>query len=156
MKIEKKFVRYILSLTGAFFAVFFLWLSLRPVEIVAIHHRSSGFSDVLVKNFPCTDKGKINWWLKNKNTIGKKYQIPTPDRNGNFSLTFWLFGEGYKQTDGYDMLCFNDMKTPVNCIEKNAIFSVEKSPNLGTVYTVYNGGDYQLDNNGKIVEIHRK
>ena len=42
----------------------FLWLSLRPVTIIAVHHRSSGFSDVLVNHFPFTTKGKIAWWQK--------------------------------------------------------------------------------------------
>ncbi|MEY8772869.1 hypothetical protein AB6T85_20890 [Erwinia sp. ACCC 02193] len=32
----------------------------RSMEIIAVHHRSSGFSDVLVTIFPPTDKRKIN------------------------------------------------------------------------------------------------
>jgi len=52
------------------------------VEIVAIHHQSSGFSDLLVTSFPPTDKEKINWWIKNK------YGIPKPDSEGYFCVTF--------------------------------------------------------------------
>lgn len=48
------------------------------------------------------------------------------------------------------------MKGPVNCIEKDAVSSVNNSPNLGTVFTVYDGGDYFLDKNGKIIEIKQK
>ncbi|WON78997.1 DUF943 family protein [Serratia sp. UGAL515B_01] len=39
-----------------------LWLLNRPIEIVAVH-QDENFSSVLVKNFPITDQGKINWWL---------------------------------------------------------------------------------------------
>ncbi|WP_337587795.1 DUF943 family protein, partial [Yersinia wautersii] len=38
------------------------WLLLHPVEIVSVHQRND-YSDVLVRNFPLTDKSKINWWL---------------------------------------------------------------------------------------------
>lgn len=72
----------LLFLAGHLFSDYWLWLSLRPVEIVAIHHRSSGFSDVLAMSFPPTDKGKINWWIKNK------YGIPKPDSKGYFCVTF--------------------------------------------------------------------
>lgn len=68
---------------------------------------------------------------------------------------FWLFGEGYKETDGYDRLCFDDMNPPLNCIEKDAVFSVSNSSNLGTIFTVYNG-KYQLKNNGDIIKFKDK
>jgi len=155
MKVKK--MKNLLALV--FFAVlllgYVLWLSWRPVKIVAVH-QDHHFSDVLVENFPLTDKGKINWWLENKKMLREKYQVPAPDKDGYFSLTFWSFGEGYKETDGYDRLCFDDKKPPLNCIEKDALFTVDKSPNLGTVFTVYEGSNYRLDDNGNIVEIKRK
>jgi len=142
-----------LFLAGCVLVVYWFWLSLRPVEIVAIHHRSSGFSDVLVTGFPPTDKGKINWWLKNKDMLKDKYGIPKPDSNGYFYITFWLFGEGYKEQGKYDRLCFNEIKTKKNCIEKNALFSVDKSRNRGLMFTVYDGDNYRSDLNGNIVKV---
>ena len=133
-------------------ATYFLWISLRPVEIIAVH-QDDDYSSVLVKNFPITDKGQINWWLKNKDMLKNRYGIPKPSSYGNFTIIFWDFGDGYKEEGKYDKLCFNDMKAPVNCIEKEAIFSVDNSPNLGTVFTVYDGGDYRFDKNGKLIEI---
>lgn len=107
MKVKKK--KNLLALV--FFAVlllsYVLWLSWRPVEIVSVHHRSSGFSDVLVKSFPLTDKGRIKWWLENKDKLRENYHVPAPDKDGFFSVTFWSFGEGYKETDGYDRLFFD-------------------------------------------------
>ncbi len=70
---------------------YWLWLSLCPVEIVAVH-REGSHSSVLVKTFPLTDKGKINWWLKNKEMLKSKYNIPEPDVDGSFTVVFWYFG----------------------------------------------------------------
>jgi len=147
----KKIVLF-LAIVGGTLTGYFLWLALHPVEIVAVHHRSSGFSAVLVKNFPLTDKGKINWWLENRKSIEEKYQIPTPDQDGSFYLTFWLFGEGYKEEGKYDRLCFKDMQPPINCIEKNRVFSVETGRNGNIIFTV---GDeiYRMDKDGKIIKL---
>ncbi|MGE1562547.1 DUF943 family protein [Pantoea septica] len=153
MRVKNKKTIIPLFLAGCVFLGYWLWLSLRPVEIVAIHHRSSGFSDILVTSFPPTDKGKINWWLKNKDILKDKYGIPKPDPDGYFYVTFWLFGEGYKKKGKYDKICFNDMKTKRNCIEKDAIFSVDKSRNMGVMFTVYDGDNYRLGQNGDIIKI---
>ena len=140
-----------LLLAGLAISVFFLWLSLRPVEIVAVHHRGNGFSAVLVKSFPLTDKGKIHWWLKNQVMLKEKYNLPNPERDGHFTVTFWLFGEGYKEEGDSDRLCFDDMPAPVNCIEKNAIFSVYNSDILGTIF-ILDGSEYRLKN-GRIIKM---
>lgn len=140
---------FALFVAGWVLLSYWLWLSLRPVEIIAVHHRSSGFSDVLVTSFPPTDKGKITWWLKNKDMLKDKYGIPKPDGNGYFYLTFWLFGEGYKKEGKFDRLCFTDMAPPVNCIEKDRVFSISFSKNRGTIFTV-NDGEYSMTRQGKV------
>ena len=151
MKIKKKKSVILLLLAVCMLVGYWLWLSLRPVEIVGVHHRSNGFSDVLVISFPPTDKGKINWWLKNQKMLKDKYAIPAPEKDGYFHINFWLFGKGYKEEEKYDRLCFSDMNTNENCIEKNAVLSVSNSVNLGVIFTVYNGM-YQLKKDGTIVE----
>lgn len=120
------------------------------MDIVAIHHRSRGFSDILVRNFPFTDEGKINWWLENKKMLEKEYQTPKPDIDGSFYLTFWLFGEGYKEEGKYDRLCFKDMKPPINCIEKDRVFSVQTGRKGNLLFTV-NDKIYRMKKNGEIV-----
>jgi len=151
MAFKNKKTLTLLFLAGCVLAGYWLWLSLRPVEIVAIH-RENNFSDVLVKSYPFTDKGKINWWLENKNMLKEKYNVPNPADDGYFSISFWLFGDGYKEEEKYDRLCFNDMKTKVNCIEKDIVFTVSNSKNRGTIFTVYEG-KYRQDKNGDIVKL---
>ncbi|CAE1144304.1 DUF943 family protein [Serratia sp. Tan611] len=128
------------------------WLLLRPVKIVAVHE-DGHFSSVLVKSFPFTTRGKIEWWLQNKDMLKERYGIPKSASYGDFSITFWLFGDGYKEEGKYDRRCFDDMKTKVNCIEKDITFSVSKSENLGVIFVVEHG-IYRIDKNGKIAKVN--
>ncbi|MGV3346572.1 DUF943 family protein [Enterobacteriaceae bacterium LUAb1] len=153
MTVKNKKTLYTLLLIGCALPGVFLWLSLRSAEVVVVHEDGSSI-DILVKNFPITSKGKINWWLKNKNGLKEKYNIPKPEQDGYFIIIFWLFGDGYKETDGYDRLCFDDMKTEINCIDKNRIFSISNSKNRGTIFTV-SDGEYHIKD-GKIVKLKRE
>lgn len=143
-----------LLLLGCALVGYFVWLSQRPVEIIAVHE-DGNHSYVLVKNFPFTDKGKISWWLENKDRLKDKYAIPKPASYGAFTVVFWLFGDGYKEEGKYDRLCFGDMKTAVNCIEKEAVFSVSNSKNRGTRFTVHDG-IYRITEKGEIINVERR
>ncbi|MEE4409001.1 MULTISPECIES: DUF943 family protein [unclassified Serratia (in: enterobacteria)] len=127
-----------------------LWLSLRPVEIIAVHQRNN-YSDVLVKNFPFTEKERINWWMENKLLLKDKYNIPKPAKDGFFSVIFWDFGDGYKKEEKYDRLCFDDMKTKINCIDKNALIMVRYSKNTGLSFRL-DSGVYRMQENGEMVK----
>ncbi len=143
----------ILLATFIISAIFLIYLSrlyLKPVKIIAVHN-DGNYSAVLVTHFPYTDTGKIDWWHDNRDMLKNRYGIPRPSSDGNFTITFWLFGEGYMKREKYDRLCFNHMKTDKNCIEKNKVFSVSKGRNGGMQLMVYDG-IYKTDNNGKWVK----
>ena len=91
--------------------------------------------------------------MQNKEMLKERYGIPKPASYGDFSITFWLFGDGYKEEGKYDRRCFNDMKTNINCIEKDIVFSVSKSKNLDVVFIVEHG-IYRVDKNGKITKVN--
>ncbi|MCT4702507.1 DUF943 family protein [Enterobacteriaceae bacterium H20N1] len=150
MKVVNK--KYILALIlpGCILCGYFLWLLLRPIEIIAVHKNGS-HSYVLVKNFPFTDNGKISWWLKNKDSLKNQYDIPNPAPYGSFTVVFWDFGGGYKEHGKYDRLCFDDMNPPINCIEKNKIFSVSNSKNMGLTF-ITNNKIYRMKKNGEMVK----
>lgn len=149
MKIKHKKVFFVLFSSVSLLLFYLFWRSLRPVSIVAIH-QNDDYSSVLVKNFPITEKGEINWWLKNKDMLKSRYDIPKPSSYGNFTVIFWDYGDGYKEEGKYDRLCFNDMPPPKNCIDKNIVFYVSYSKNSG-MYFIANNEKYYLKNNGKIV-----
>lgn len=60
MKVSYKTAIFTLSFFSCILLAYILWLSLRPVEIVAVHENGN-HSYVLVDNFPSTDRGRINW-----------------------------------------------------------------------------------------------
>lgn len=151
MKEKIKKILRTLFLAGCCLSGYFIWLSLRPVEVIAVHHRENSFTSVMVREYPFTDKGKISWWLENKDMLKKKYDIPKPDKDGFFEVIFWDFGEGYKETDGYDRLCFDDMKPPFNCIEKDKVFTVWNDRNKDIFFGVQDV-KYNIKENGEMVK----
>ena len=143
--------RFAFVLAAALSLSSMLWLTWHPVEIVAVHH-DGNFSYALVNHFPVTDRGKINWWLKNREKIKLTYNIPQPASSGSFNITFWRFGEGYKKRDKYDRLCFDDMQEKENCIEKEPLFTVRRFGHKDILFITYEGR-YKLQANGEIVKV---
>jgi len=144
IKINK--ILSVLILAFSLGVLYFIWVSLRPVDIVAVH-QDGNFSDVLVNHFPLTDKGKIDWWLANKDMLKNRYDIPKPASCGAFTIVFWDFGDGYMEEGKYDRLCFVDMPPPVNCIIKNKEFTVETGRGDEMLFSA-DGGIYHLKKNG--------
>lgn len=150
MKSKNKKVICALLVISCVLLGYFLWLSLRAVEVVAVHEDGE-FSSVLVRNFPFTDRGKIDWWIKNNAILKEKYNIPEPASDGFFSIVFWDFGDGYKEEGKYDRRCFADMKPPINCIDKNSLLMVNNSKNTGTYFSL-DSGTYRINDSGKMVK----
>ena len=128
--------------------IYLAWLEWRPVLIIA-NHQYRSYSDILVMNMPLTDSAKIKWWQKHKLELKRLYNIPQPEPDGWYAINFWLFHDGYKEDDGYDRLCFDDIKTKAHCIDKDRVFSVQWSQNQGTELTVHDGY-YLYDKNGRL------
>ncbi|PVU26012.1 hypothetical protein A8M58_21170 [Yersinia pestis] len=125
-------------------------MEFKPVKIIAVHQRNN-YSDILVENFPITDSGKIAWWIKNKSMLAEKYKIPKPASYGSFTIIFWDFGDGYQEEGKYDRLCFDDMKTAENCIDKNSFLTVRNTPD-NRVFIVDNG-KYLLKESNKVTKV---
>ncbi|MEN3753870.1 DUF943 family protein [Mangrovibacter sp. SLW1] len=116
----------LIGITAFAFIIVAVIAFLRPVDIVAVHSESDA-SVILVKNFPYTDKGKINWWLENKSNIASQYHLPLASLGKFYRVSFIDFGDGYKTLGKEDRICFDDMKNDVNCVDKNVVFSVERN-----------------------------
>ncbi len=141
----------IIVAAGTVLMSYLLWLTCRPVEIIAVHKKDN-YSSVLVNNFPFTDRGRINWWQENKQMLKNRYGVPRPDTDGFFTVIFWDFGDGYKEEGKYDRLCFDDMNPPANCIEKNKLFTVNYGRNMGLYFTT-NNERYFINKDGNIIKM---
>ncbi|NKG31075.1 MULTISPECIES: DUF943 family protein [Erwinia] len=143
---KRKFMVLIIMIIGGYI----LWLWCRPVRIIAVH-QSGSYSIVLVKNYPFTDAGKMEWWLKNKEMVKETYNIPKLDKQGRYHVILWDFDDGYKELDKYDRLCFEDMKPPVNCVDKNSLMIISRDKYNVTKF-IGDDGVYILQDNGLIVK----
>ncbi|AJJ54229.1 hypothetical protein BZ17_2763 [Yersinia pseudotuberculosis IP 32953] len=141
------------------------WEISRPVEIMDIYidNFSEGYysNHIMVKNFPITDKGKLAWWKDNKTMLKEKYGIPKPYQDGRFSISIWDFSNGYKKmptgdlrlsTDSSDLLCFDEMKTEKNCIDKNWIMDIEKIRDNRIFFSMGNSSYQQPVEGGEITK----
>ena len=57
MKNRKKLYALLVA-AGCTLTGYFLWLSLRPVEIIGVHE-DGNFIDILVNHYTVTDRGKL-------------------------------------------------------------------------------------------------
>ncbi|EXU73991.1 DUF943 family protein [Erwinia mallotivora] len=148
----KKTTLILFSVAAALMGCYF-WLTSRSGEIIAVHE-DGNYSSILVKKFPMTDKGKINWWLKNKDMLKSHYDIPKPAVYGGYNVTFWDFGDGYKENK-YDRLCFDDMQVKMNCIDKKPLFTIKRFNHEREIFITYEGR-YKLKDDGKIIKVNRE
>jgi len=139
--------RHVLIILTAIVVLYSLFISLRPVEVVAVYH-DNNYIDVIVKHFPSEDMGKITWWLDHKKTLSSKGVIPLSPSLHHYSITFWDYGEGFKPKDD-DTLCFAEIKSSVNCIDKKALLIVSNDK-AGNVYFTVDNARYRLDNSNII------
>ena len=98
--------------------IFSLWEDIYPVKIIDVHRSTDrpGYDDIIVGHFPLTDRGRINWWLSQRDMLKKKYNIPSGQE---FVLMVWDVGCGYlRDSPREDYFCFPDMTSEKNCIEK--------------------------------------
>lgn len=135
--------------------LFLLYVN-QPTVIIDVHNdkNTKGYY-LIVRNFPLTDLGKIYWWEKNKFKLARKYNIPVD--KPEFTISFWV-GD-YKKDSGTDhdsdLLCFSDMESEQNCIEKGnqplTIWYIEHSNQ--TVYLLNEWKNkYVRDNNTGVLE----
>ncbi|GLR07789.1 membrane protein [Mixta theicola] len=132
----------------------YLYLDNRHVNIISAHHDRYS-AEVLVDHLPITASSAINWWLENQSAILKKYHIPSGDAGGPTNFTVFAFGTGYRKEDANDMLCFDDMPSPENCIDKEILLTVGRNREGNTRFAFGNSA-YIRYADGRITELKKE
>ncbi|WP_223564654.1 DUF943 family protein [Pantoea agglomerans] len=126
-------------------------------KVLAIHG-SEANKELLVKNMPFTDSDKIEWWDNN----GVK-TISSPE---TYNVSIWKFDGKYQKLaprnsgafpdhDTDYLLCFDDMKTEENCIDKSTwIMEITKTKDGYTYYRL-DGKSYYRKPSGELVKGER-
>ncbi|MDQ1211965.1 DUF943 family protein [Pantoea anthophila] len=126
-----------------------VWIAIRPTKIVRVDNGA-----VFVEHLPMTTEGKLNWWLKNKDSLQKKYHIiSTPD---NYTVIVMNFG-GYEQLpkgtrDGSvdDYTCFDDTNGEHKKCVYNSIAIVVRGSLNSKSYINIDEHTYTLTPDGKV------
>ncbi|MGS2874282.1 DUF943 family protein [Enterobacter huaxiensis] len=137
--------RFIYTAIALAVIVVSFWDYIYPVKIIDVHLSTDRFDydDIIVDHFPLTDRGRINWWLSQRNMLKEKYNIPSGQE---FVLMVWDVGDGYlRDSPREDYFCFPDMTSEKNCIEKNNLLKVDAR------FSENNTVNFIIDNNEYIM-----
>lgn len=150
-----------MSMTFSILLIYLFVTQTEPVKVVYASSEQST-SDIVVDNFPLTESGRLAWWKENKRMLEEKFAIPAIDKTEEaWSITFWNYGEGFKQyTDdgGYflnpfykELYCFDDIADAKKCIDKDVAMIVSRS-STGKIFFTFETGYYCLDSKGEIIK----
>lgn len=131
-------------------SVYLLFYAYRPVEVVAVY-RDKNYVDVIVKNFPSGDKDKIAWWLENNKLLTERALFSMPPSASHYFITLWDYGDGFKEKNDDDMLCFMQIKSDINCIDKKALLIISNNY-VGDVFFMVDNARYRLADD-KIIKV---
>ncbi len=124
-------------------------IAVRPAKIVRVDN-----STVFVEHLPMTNKGKLSWWLKNKESLQNKYHIITPP--DNFTVIIMNF-DGYEKLpkgvrDGSidDYTCFDDNNGEQKKCVYNSIAIVVRGSVDGKVFINIGDKTYIQSSDGRV------
>lgn len=128
----KKGISICCFMAGALLVFYYVFITV-PVKIIAIH-KDNYAPVVVVDRLPLSDAKKITWWRdESKNILANEDDAQIHNRALNYYI--YRFGEGYQELGKEDRLCFDDMKEPKNCLDKDILMIVRYRKN----------GDIQFD-----------
>lgn len=129
-------------------ALTYSYLRQEDVRIIGVH-QDDFTAVIVVDHLPYLQKSKIGWWIKNKNSIIRNYHIAPGNEQKTMNYVIYGFGSGYVEENKKDRLCFEGMKSPRNCLEKNILMTVMRKREGGTQF-IFNEDSYIQDTKGNI------
>uniref|UniRef100_UPI00301C9AF6 DUF943 family protein n=1 Tax=Pseudescherichia TaxID=2055880 RepID=UPI00301C9AF6 len=137
-----------LSLISIVLVGFYLWHENSAVNIIAIH-QNKYTAAILVDRLPLTEMSRIEWWVGNRKEIEGKYRIASFKNGGPDYITIYKFGDGYKKEGKKDRLCFDDMDTETNCIDKDILMTISRTRE-GLERFTFSDSSYVISGDGVI------
>lgn len=133
-----------------FAGAFFIYLEKRHSTVITTH-QIGDVAVIFVDHLPITYHARIKWWYSHIDNITEEYHIVSKSPEGMFSYSVYAFGKGYQKEGKEDRLCFDDIPSPDNCVDKNVLLSVMPM-NSGDDKFFFDSATYIANKNG---DIHR-
>jgi len=145
----KKGISAFCLIVGALCVVYFFFKTV-PVKIIAIH-KDNYAPVVVVDQLPLSDAKKIAWWRdESKNILANEEAAQIHHRALNYYI--YRFGKGYQAPGKEDRLCFDDMKAPKNCLDKDILMIVRYRKN-GDIQFDIDDDAYILRPSGELMKV---
>ena len=126
----------------------YLYIDNQPVKVIDI--KPDQYAPVvIVDRLPFSATAKIKWWNSESGEILKKYNLSVNNSLANKNFYIYEFGEGYQEPGEKDRLCFPDIESPSNCLDKNILMIVRYRSN-GLIQFDIGDDAYVSDDKGKI------
>ena len=104
--------------------------------------------DIVIKQPPVTQKGKITWWEANEAVIKKKYGSPMSDENGVYYVNLLDGGNGFKKPSEDNsnwfsfsqkkLQCFDEIKSEKRCFENSNQMTIVHDRSNNIFYLIDN------------------
>ncbi|QGU87198.1 DUF943 family protein [Erwinia sorbitola] len=151
-RLFKKIILFVLIFFGF---IYWLYILLMPVKIISFVREGSRIY-LFVEHFPVTNKGRIAWWLDNKELLIEKYDVPFIGSKYPWSVLIGEAGDGFQflqhRASDNDLRCFDSLKPGANCIEKKWLLWISHFNQVDTRYTT---DDSEYIQRGENAEIRR-
>jgi hypothetical protein len=109
------------------------------------------YYDIAVDHMPFTEWGRIQWYLKHKQEIKDKYNIPA---SSSYHIAFWAASNGFIDSDksgNGDLICFNKTVSHKDCLEKDLLLLVDYNSDEYEKFTFYGSDHYwAVGSNGRL------
>lgn len=150
MKIRK--IIFLIATVGI--VLYFYVNFFHDTKVIAIHGTEETV-EVLIINAPLSDSEKIKWWDSNSDQIINKSQ--------EYNVSLWRFNGKYQKLQPKNsglfpdhdidyLLCFDDIKSDKNCIDKsNWIMDITRSKDGYTYYRL-DGESYYRKPSGELIK----
>ncbi|WP_313574926.1 DUF943 family protein [Pseudescherichia sp.] len=137
-----------LSLISIVLVGFYPWRENSAVNVINIH-QAKYTAEIVVDRLPLTERSRIKWWVGNRKEIEGKYRIVSFENGGPDYITIYKFGDGYKKEGKEDRLCFDDMDTETNCIDKDILMTISRTRE-GLERFTFSDSSYVISGDGVI------
>ena len=134
-RLFKKIILFVLIFFGF---IYWLYILVMPVKIISFVREGSRIY-LFVEHFPVTNKGRIAWWLDNKELLIEKYDVPFIGSKYPWSVLIGEAGDGFQflqhRASDNDLICFDSLKPGAHCAEKKWLLRISHFNQVNTRYT---------------------
>lgn len=109
----------------------------KATDVFAVYYSPDGV-DVVITYPPLTERQKITWWRHVRADLIHRL-MQAGHRHIPERWYVWDYGDGFKPAGKEDLICFDAIPLPANCLDKNIVMWISPGEKGATRYTFEHG-----------------